>query len=39
MSDTELLRHEATWRGFTTTVKYVVAFLVILLAILAWTLV
>jgi hypothetical protein len=39
MTDMELARHQATWRGFTNFVKWGIGFLVVLLSILAWTLV
>ena len=32
MADAELLRHQETWHGFTTLIKYSIVFLVILLS-------
>jgi hypothetical protein len=39
MADTELLQHEATWKGFTTLLKYTAAAILVLVIAMAATLV
>jgi hypothetical protein len=39
MEDAEMLQHEATWKGFTTLLKYCAAAIIVILVLMALTLV